>query len=155
MNKKFAHLREMIETCAVKYENNIAFKIKKKDEKYEDLVPYPEIVEKLRDYKKFESNRLFVITQTISLDYLILLGMLDEIKKSKFDYVYIYCFETIYILNLTNRTIIEKKISKSINKILKSYYDNAWIHDCIWIIVFIYENQDFGGYYERNHGKGS
>ena len=26
--------------------------IKKKDEKYEDLVPYPEMVEKIREYKK-------------------------------------------------------------------------------------------------------
>ena len=32
MNKKYLHLREMIETCAVKFENNIAFKVKKKDE---------------------------------------------------------------------------------------------------------------------------
>ena len=32
MNKKYAHLREMIETSAVKYEKSIAFKVKKKDE---------------------------------------------------------------------------------------------------------------------------
>ncbi len=41
MYKKYSHLREMIETCAVKYENNIAFKIKKKDENkkvyYDDI----------------------------------------------------------------------------------------------------------------------
>lgn len=32
MFKKYSHLREMIESCAVKFENNIAFKIKKFDE---------------------------------------------------------------------------------------------------------------------------
>ena len=32
MYKKYAHLREMIETCAVKFKNNVAFKLKKKDE---------------------------------------------------------------------------------------------------------------------------
>lgn len=43
MPKKYSHLREMIETCAVKFENNIAFKIKKFDENkkvYYDEVTY-------------------------------------------------------------------------------------------------------------------
>lgn len=42
--KKYLHLREMIETCAVKYENNVAFKIKKIDENkkvYYDEITYP------------------------------------------------------------------------------------------------------------------
>ena len=41
MYKKYAHLREMIEDCAVKFENNIAFKVKKRDEN--DKVYYDEI----------------------------------------------------------------------------------------------------------------
>ena len=32
MRKKYSHLKEMIEDCAVKYENNIAFKVKKTGE---------------------------------------------------------------------------------------------------------------------------
>lgn len=43
MYKKYSHLREMIETCAVKFENNIAFKIKKLDENkkvYYDEITY-------------------------------------------------------------------------------------------------------------------
>lgn len=43
MYKKYAHLREMIETCAVKFKNNVAFKLKKKDENnkvYYDEVTY-------------------------------------------------------------------------------------------------------------------
>ncbi len=41
MYKKYSHLREMIEECAVKFENNVAFKIKKKDENKK--VSYDEI----------------------------------------------------------------------------------------------------------------
>ena len=43
MYKKYAHLREMIETCAIKFENNIAFKVKKTDENkkvYYDEITY-------------------------------------------------------------------------------------------------------------------
>ena len=43
MYKKYVHLREMIETCAVKYKNNVAFKLKKIDENkkvYYDEVTY-------------------------------------------------------------------------------------------------------------------
>ncbi len=43
MYKKYLHLREMIETCAVKYKNNVAFKIKKRDENkkvYYDEITY-------------------------------------------------------------------------------------------------------------------
>lgn len=43
MYKKYSHLKEMIETCAVKYENNIAFKVKKYDENkkaYYDEITY-------------------------------------------------------------------------------------------------------------------
>ncbi len=43
MYKKYSHLREMIEECAVKYENNIAYKIKKYDENkkvYYDEITY-------------------------------------------------------------------------------------------------------------------
>jgi len=43
MYKKYLHLREMIETCAVKYKNNIAFKLKKHDENkkvYYDEITY-------------------------------------------------------------------------------------------------------------------
>ena len=43
MYRKYSHLREMIEECAVKYENNIAFKLKKTDENkkvYYDEVTY-------------------------------------------------------------------------------------------------------------------
>lgn len=32
MYKKYSHLREMVEDCAVKFENNLAFKVKKTDE---------------------------------------------------------------------------------------------------------------------------
>ncbi len=32
MYQKYSHLKEMVEACAVKYENNVAFKIKKRDE---------------------------------------------------------------------------------------------------------------------------
>jgi len=49
MYKKYAHLREMIETCAVKYENNIAFKIKKRDA--DKKVYYDEIT-----YSRFASE---------------------------------------------------------------------------------------------------
>lgn len=41
MYKKYAHLKEMIKTCAVKFENNIAFKVKKSDE--DKKVYYDEI----------------------------------------------------------------------------------------------------------------
>ncbi len=44
MSKKYQHLREMIETCAVEFRDNIAFKIKKKDENkkvyYDDVTYY-------------------------------------------------------------------------------------------------------------------
>ncbi len=43
MYKKYSHLREMIETCAVKFENNIAFKVKKRDDNkkvYYDEITY-------------------------------------------------------------------------------------------------------------------
>lgn len=43
MYKKYSHLREMIEECAVKYENNIAFKVKLTDENkkvYYDEITY-------------------------------------------------------------------------------------------------------------------
>ncbi len=43
MYKKYSHLREMIETCAVRFENNIAFKVKKTDENkkvYYDEITY-------------------------------------------------------------------------------------------------------------------
>ncbi len=43
MYKKYAHLREMVETCKVKYENNVAFKLKKRDENkkvYYDEITY-------------------------------------------------------------------------------------------------------------------
>lgn len=46
MYKKYLHLREMVEDCAIKFENNIAFKIKKVDEKKN--VSYDEIT-----YKRF------------------------------------------------------------------------------------------------------
>lgn len=43
MYQKYAHLREMLETIAVKFENNIAFKVKKRDENnkpYYDEITY-------------------------------------------------------------------------------------------------------------------
>lgn len=50
MYKKYAHLREMIETCAVKYENNVAFKLKKKDDNknvYYDEVTYSRLAKEV------------------------------------------------------------------------------------------------------------
>lgn len=80
---------------------------------------------KAKDYVKFESNQLFIITQTISLDSLMLLGIFDKIKNSKFDIIYIYCLDVLYILDCIHNKIDEREIDGDINKVLKESYDNA------------------------------
>lgn len=52
MQKKYSHLREMIEECAIKYENNVAFKLKKTDA--DKKVYYDEITySRLRDETEY------------------------------------------------------------------------------------------------------
>ncbi len=57
MYKKYVHLKEMIETCAVKFKNNVAFKVKKVDENKK--VTYDEITySRLRDEVEYLSRAL-------------------------------------------------------------------------------------------------
>ena len=45
MHKNYSHLREMIEDWEVKYENNIAFKLKKDRQKQESILWWSNIFE--------------------------------------------------------------------------------------------------------------
>ncbi len=51
--------------------------IKKKDEKYEDLVPYEEMVEKLREYKK-EGARIILYTSRNMNSYNGNIGLINK-----------------------------------------------------------------------------
>lgn len=51
--------------------------IKKKDEKYEDLVPYPEILEKLKEYKK-QGAKIVLFTSRNMNSYNGNIGMINK-----------------------------------------------------------------------------
>ena len=50
--------------------------VKKKDERYEDLVPYPEMVEKIREYKA-QGARIVLLTSRNMNTYKVNIGLIN------------------------------------------------------------------------------